>query len=77
MKYLPTAFWHRLLVFLLDKVAHIYSDNGTAFVGATNTLKKDQIKFFSELKHRTVSENVFQSIDWDFIPPGAPHMGGL
>ena len=57
--------------------AHIYSDNGTAFVGAANIMKKDLAKFFTDLKHRIMSENIFQAIEWHFIPPGAPHMGGL
>ena len=57
--------------------AHIYSDNGTAFVGATNIMKRGRAKFFTDLKHKIVSENIFQAVEWHFIPPGAPHMGVL
>ena len=39
--------------------AHIYSDNGTAFVGAAIIIKRNLAKFFSDLKHKITSENVF------------------
>ena len=57
--------------------AHIYSGNGTAFVGAANVMKNGQVKFLTELRHKIVSDNIFQSVDWHFIPPGPLHMDGL
>ncbi|XP_071629533.1 uncharacterized protein [Temnothorax longispinosus] len=55
--------------------ASIYSDNGTTFVGADRELKA---AFRPALRdpnflNRTVSDYVL----WHFIPPAAPHFGGL
>uniref|UniRef100_A0A182XBQ5 Integrase catalytic domain-containing protein n=1 Tax=Anopheles quadriannulatus TaxID=34691 RepID=A0A182XBQ5_ANOQN len=46
------------------KISHLYSDNGTNFVGASNEMKR--------LKERCASDG----IEWTFNPPGAPHFGG-
>ncbi|XP_039315352.1 uncharacterized protein LOC120359941 [Solenopsis invicta] len=48
---------------------HIYSDNGTNFVGANNKLKEIYalVNQFAN-QHR---------IKWHFIPPLAPHFGGI
>ncbi|XP_077278039.1 uncharacterized protein LOC143906112 [Temnothorax americanus] len=57
---------------------HIYSDNGTNFIGANNQLKKMYALFNSE-EHKD-HINKFASehrIVWHFIPPIAPHFGGL
>lgn len=57
---------------------HIYSDNGTNFVGANNQLKELHALFNSDehkdATNRFASEN---RIVWHFIPPAAPHYGGL
>ncbi|XP_073845545.1 uncharacterized protein isoform X1 [Musca autumnalis] len=55
----------------------VYSDNGTNFVGAVDVLKKDRLLFMKELKTKAITQNSHQNLDWKFIPPGAPHMGGL
>ncbi|XP_075167783.1 uncharacterized protein LOC142239930 [Haematobia irritans] len=53
---------------------HVHSDNGTNFVGASRSLAKD----FLKASQKAVQSNYsFQGITWHFIPPGAPHMGGL
>ncbi|XP_050055037.1 uncharacterized protein LOC114131043 [Aphis gossypii] len=56
----------------------IYSDNGTNFVGANRQLKELRDLFLSkqhmELVHKTVTE---VGVKWQFIPPRAPHFGGL
>ncbi|XP_075151482.1 uncharacterized protein LOC142225579 [Haematobia irritans] len=53
---------------------HLYSDNGTNFVGASKTLAKD----FLPTSNRLITSNyAYQNVTWHFIPPGAPHMGGL
>ncbi|XP_037813774.1 uncharacterized protein LOC119604939 [Lucilia sericata] len=57
--------------------AHIYSDNGTAFVGAANLLEVDRKQFLLQLREKVLVRNSFQPVEWHFIPPGAPHMGGL
>ncbi|XP_075150512.1 uncharacterized protein LOC142224615 [Haematobia irritans] len=53
---------------------HIYSDNGTNFVGASRQIARD---FLEASRASIVSQFVHQNVSWHFIPPGAPHMGGL
>ncbi|XP_017485823.1 PREDICTED: uncharacterized protein LOC108374345 [Rhagoletis zephyria] len=49
----------------------IWSDNGTNFRGASRILQNEIERFSTdELKHR------YPEIEWHFIPPAAPHMGG-
>ncbi|XP_029164550.1 uncharacterized protein LOC114935819 [Nylanderia fulva] len=53
----------------------VYSDNGTTFVGADRELT---VAFRAALRdpvflNRTASDNV----EWHFLPPSAPHFGGL
>ena len=51
----------------------IYSDNGTNHHGADNELKKS----LEELnQQRMIQEMTVRGIEWHFIPPSAPHMGG-
>ncbi|XP_075150652.1 uncharacterized protein LOC142224750 [Haematobia irritans] len=53
---------------------HLYSDNGTNFVGASRKLAKE----FLQTSQQSVTSNyAHQNVTWHFIPPGAPHMGGL
>lgn len=53
--------------------AKVFSDNGTAFVGAS----KEIIKFLKKEKE-IISESLSNdSIEWKFIPPRAPSFGGL
>lgn len=49
----------------------IWSDNGTNFHGANNELRRE----IKDLCPRRL-EDEFSRIQWRFIPPGAPHMGG-
>ncbi|XP_055713132.1 uncharacterized protein LOC129807708 [Phlebotomus papatasi] len=55
--------------------AHVYTDNGTNFVGSAKELKR-LLK-----EHQTRKElSDFSSglhVQWHFNPPGAPHQGGL
>ncbi|XP_076660974.1 uncharacterized protein LOC143364585 [Halictus rubicundus] len=58
--------------------AHIFSDNGTNFVGASSQLRE----LYALLQSDTHRERVqrFASdrrITWHFNPPAAPHFGGL
>ncbi|XP_065362054.1 uncharacterized protein LOC135955625 [Calliphora vicina] len=57
--------------------AVIYSDNGKNFVGAAELLKKDRLEFQKTLQNQLIQQYSHQNIKWKFIPPGAPHMGGL
>lgn len=53
--------------------AHIYSDNGTNFVGAKNELQSALLELNqTELE----SECTAKGMTWHFNPPAAPHMGG-
>ncbi|XP_066585086.1 uncharacterized protein [Prorops nasuta] len=58
--------------------AHIYSDNGTNFVGANNKIK--EIYDFLDLdenKQKFMSYALSNQFTWHFIPPASPHFGGL
>ncbi|XP_065355004.1 uncharacterized protein LOC135949382 [Calliphora vicina] len=55
----------------------IYSDNGTNFVGAAELLKKERLEFVKTLQQNIIHHYSHQNVDWKFIPPGSPHMGGL
>lgn len=58
--------------------AHIYSDNGNNFRGASNHLRELYVLFNSD-EHKTQVNrfSVEKHITWHFIPPVAPHFGGL
>jgi len=60
------------------KPTNMYSDNGTTFVGAQKQLKE---LYDIYRKQQTQSDiNQFlcdREISWSFIPPNAPHFGGL
>lgn len=58
------------------KPSHIYSDNGTNFVGARNHLK-DLGKFLIRNEVRIADLATTEGIVWHFIPSYAPHFGGL
>lgn len=56
----------------------MHSDNGNNFVGASREIKE----FYKQIKSLESSESIQQyllkkEVDWQFIPPRAPHFGGL
>ncbi|XP_075162899.1 uncharacterized protein LOC142235534 [Haematobia irritans] len=53
---------------------NLYSDNGKTFVCASKTLSKE---FLNSSRDAVVAQFSDRNISWHFIPPGAPHMGGL
>ncbi|XP_071578769.1 uncharacterized protein [Temnothorax nylanderi] len=57
---------------------HIYSDNGTNFIGANNQLK-ELYTLFNSAEHKKLIDKYAneQRILWHFIPPVAPNFGGL
>ncbi|XP_039311986.1 uncharacterized protein LOC120359240 [Solenopsis invicta] len=57
---------------------HVYSDNGTNFVGANNQLK-DLYAVFNSNEHKKLIQQYASDrrITWHFIPPAAPHFSGL
>ncbi|XP_020296284.1 uncharacterized protein LOC109861165 [Pseudomyrmex gracilis] len=58
--------------------SHMYSDNGTTFVGARGQLK-ELYSFYCNQQTQSDVERFLceQEISWNFIPPNAPHFGGL
>ncbi|XP_043286900.1 uncharacterized protein [Venturia canescens] len=54
----------------------IFSDNGSNFVGASRELK-EVYTFLENEKDRVSDDLSRQRIDCQFIPPRAPHFGGL
>lgn len=72
------AFLNTLKRFIArrSKCIRIYSDNGTNFVGANNALK-EMYKFINANSAKICDYLSEQSIEWNFIPPQSPHMGGL
>lgn len=55
--------------------SHIWSDNGTNFVGTQRILRQ---YYTAQRTGHTVHEDlVSEGLQWIFIPPGAPHFGGL
>ncbi|XP_076396344.1 uncharacterized protein LOC143265864 [Megachile rotundata] len=58
--------------------SHVYSDNGTNFVGASNKLRELYALFSSERFQDDVGNfGVQKKISWHFNPPVSPHFGGL
>lgn len=60
------------------KVAHMYSDNGTNFVGASRELNELH-KLITSADHKSRVDNILSQdgITWHFIPPRSPHFNGL
>ncbi|KAM8701585.1 hypothetical protein ACLKA7_000106, partial [Drosophila subpalustris] len=54
----------------------MFNDNATNFVGASNVLKELQ-EAFLESKARLTEYAAERAVQWKFIPPRAPHFGGL
>ncbi|XP_069962620.1 uncharacterized protein [Bactrocera oleae] len=55
----------------------IMSDNGKTFIGAERATEKQFADFIKHVSPEIVQEYAPQGISWQFIPPDAPHMGGL
>lgn len=57
---------------------HIYTDNGTNFVGAHNNMQ-DVYKILKNLNDNEKYYNYFKDhiIEWHFIPARSPHFGGM
>lgn len=74
------AFLNALKRFIArrDKVSHLYSDNSTNFQGAANELKDLHRMLHSKLHQNQVDRALKESyMEWHFIPPHAPHFGGI
>ncbi|XP_049306006.1 uncharacterized protein LOC125776623 [Bactrocera dorsalis] len=55
----------------------IMSDNGKTFIGAQRATEKQFVDFLKQVSPDIVQKYAPQGINWQFIPPSAPHMGGL
>ncbi|XP_004527192.1 uncharacterized protein LOC101450964 [Ceratitis capitata] len=53
------------------------SDNGKTFIGAHRAIQRDFVKFLNECSDDIVEEYAPQGINWHYIPPSTPKMGGL
>ncbi|GFT46237.1 hypothetical protein TNCV_3126151 [Trichonephila clavipes] len=57
---------------------HIYSDNGTNFVGVRRKLDEIRKLWLSLPTNKAISYYLSKSsIDWHFIPPSSPHFGSI
>ena len=60
------------------KPSHIYSDNATNFIGASNELKELRQLFLSSQHKASLNKFLIaDGITWHFIPARSPHHGGL
>jgi hypothetical protein len=57
---------------------HIFTDNGRNFVGTASEIKDVYQKLTSDEFQNTLKSAIkYDNIEWHFIPPRAPHFGGL
>ncbi|XP_055840251.1 uncharacterized protein LOC129907858 [Episyrphus balteatus] len=60
------------------RCANLYSDNGTNFQGARRCLTEMHKLVMSQQHNSIISTSLArEGINWHFIPPSAPHFGGL
>lgn len=57
--------------------SHMYSDNGTNFVGAVKLLRKSHESSLLKVKSDIINNVTQSNTEWHFIPPSSPHFGGL
>ncbi|XP_070529962.1 uncharacterized protein [Cardiocondyla obscurior] len=55
--------------------SHVYSDNGTTFVGADRELRSAYCAAIRDPSFLNL--HATENISWHFIPPAAPHFGGM
>lgn len=55
----------------------MYSDNGGNLVGGSNKLKREEQEWLHQKNVELAKYAARRGIDWKFIPPEAPHFGGL
>ena len=57
--------------------ANIYSDNATNFVGANSELNKEYKLAIKNSSLELAASLASRKVAWHFIPPSAPHFGGI
>ncbi|XP_058449243.1 uncharacterized protein LOC131429209 [Malaya genurostris] len=68
----------RRFVSRVGRVRIIHCDNSTSFVGAYREIKEMRQQFIEQLKSSGwLNECLEKGIEFQFIPPRAPHVGGL
>ncbi|XP_075162876.1 uncharacterized protein LOC142235509 [Haematobia irritans] len=55
----------------------LVSDNGRNFIGASRKMLKEFASFVKTTAHDIAQKYSAHGFEWQFIPPHAPHMGGL
>ncbi|XP_037808301.1 uncharacterized protein LOC119601437 [Lucilia sericata] len=55
----------------------VMSDNGTNFIGANKSLLKEYSLFLKQSSKDITDKYAINGLEWKFIPPSAPHIGGL
>lgn len=55
----------------------MYSDNGTNFVRAARDIDSDMAIIQKSHEKEAATHFAHQAVQWHFIPPAAPHFGGL
>ncbi|XP_075167412.1 uncharacterized protein LOC142239506 [Haematobia irritans] len=55
----------------------LFSDNGTNFIGAERKLRNDFLQFIKSSSKDISEKYASHGFNWSFIPPNAPHMGGI
>ncbi|XP_065365540.1 uncharacterized protein LOC135958568 [Calliphora vicina] len=55
----------------------VTSDNGKNFLGASRALEREFVTFLRNSAQDISQKYVAHGFEWKFIPPDAPHMGGL
>ncbi|XP_075157748.1 uncharacterized protein LOC142231014 [Haematobia irritans] len=55
----------------------VVSDNGRNFIGASRKMLKEFASFVKTTAHDISQKYSAHGFEWQFIPPHAPHMGGL
>ncbi|XP_059223054.1 uncharacterized protein LOC131996886 [Stomoxys calcitrans] len=55
----------------------LMSDNGTNFVGAERAFNFQYVHFLKAISKDIVEKYATHGFQWTFIPPNAPHMGGI
>ncbi|XP_075162726.1 uncharacterized protein LOC142235356 [Haematobia irritans] len=53
------------------------SDNGTNFIGADRAFHNEYLLFLKNSAKDIVEKYTAHGFHWSFIPPNAPHMGGI
>jgi len=55
----------------------VFSDNGRNFLGASRALQREFDAFMRACSSKVQTVPLTHEVEWSFIPPNAPHMGGL